>query len=561
MVSTCFQHLISTLETPCNVHRDTIQAQSRRFMPMKANTTKLRESLAVVREAEERQAPLEEIAEERCERRLREVTRREFMGAAAGATAVLMLWHPLRSYGASSRIVVVGAGLAGLRFAHVMWKRNRIATTVYEANTRLGGRVWTNRGFFSGGQIAEHGAEFISSEHKSMRRLAAEFDLRLGVANGGSEPCCDDVSWLDNAYYTTRELNADLNKLVPALNAANKAAPFPTLYNHYTRAGYKLDHTSATDWIDQNVEGGLASKLGRVLQTDLLSEYGCEPSVQPALNLIYLVSAPANGGLLGTDERYHVIGGNDQIPNIMATQLPQGSVQTGMLLVALKHNSDGSYTCTFQKGGGIVDVQADHVVLALPFNQLRKVDLSRAGFSPVKLAAINKYDLGTNAKLALQFDSRPWSKQDHWSGTCYTGPDSFQLSWDATVSQKGPAGILNRFPAGNAGGSNAFPGAAPHCPAPAKYAHDFLNAVEAPFPGCQMHYNGNAWLDWWDQDPFIGGAYGCYRIGNYSEFAGIENVRQGNAHFCGEQTDLNFQGYMEGAVKSAERLALHWPKL
>jgi monoamine oxidase len=85
--------------------------------------------------------------------------------------------------------------------------------------------------------------------------------------------------------------------------------------------------------------------------------------------------------------------------------------------------------------------------------------------------------------------------------------------------------------------------------------------VEAPFPGCQKHYNGNAWLDWWEQDPFIGGAYGCYQIGNYTEFAGIENVRQGNVHFCGEQTDLNFQGFMEGAVKSGERLALHWPKL
>jgi monoamine oxidase len=525
-----------------------------------ALTTKLHESLAIVREAEERQAPLEEIAQERRERRIREVTRREFLGAAVGATAGLMLWHPLRSYGARSRIVVVGAGLAGLRFAHIMWTCNHIASTVYEANTRMGGRVWTNRGFFSGGQIAEHGAEFISSEHKSMRRLAAEFELQLAVANGGSEPCCDDVSWLDNAYYTTRELNADLKELLPALNAANKAAPFPTLYNHYTRAGYQLDHTSATDWIDQNVEGGLASKLGRVLQTDLLSEYGCEPSVQPALNLIYLVNAPGSGGLVGTDEKYHVIGGNDQISTLLSTHLPQGSIQTGMLLVALKQNSDGSYTCTFQKSAGIVDVQAEHVVLALPLNQLRKVDLTQAGFSLAKLAAINKFDLGTNAKLALQFDSRPWSKQDHWSGTCYTGPDNFQLSWDATVSQKGSAGILNRFPGGNAGGSNGFPGAAPHGPAPAKYAQDFLSAVDAPFPGCQTHYNGKAWLDWWDQDPFIGGAYGCYQIGNYTEFAGIENVRQGNVHFCGEQTDLNFQGYMEGAVKSGERLALHWPK-
>ena len=467
---------------------------------------------------------------------------------------------PLPTYAATSRIVVVGAGLAGLRFAHAMWTGKRVATTVYEANTRLGGRVWSNRGFFSDGQVAEHGAEFISSEHKSMRRLAEKFGLRFAVANGGSEPCCDDVSWLDGSYYRTRELNADLTKLVPALIAANQAAPYPTLYNHHTQAGYELDHTSATDWIDRNVEGGVASKLGRVLQTDLLSEYGCEPDMQPALNLIYLLGS-GNGGLVGTDEKYHVIGGNDQIPAMMAAQLPQGSIQVGMMLAALQLDSDGSYTCTFEKGAGTAEVKADHVVLALPFNQLRKVDLERAGFSPIKLAAINKYDLGTNAKLAVQFDSRPWSTEDHWSGSCYTGPDNFQLAWDATVAQKGRAGILNRFPAGSAGGAKAFPGAAAHGPTAARYAQEFLGAVEAPFPGCQKSYNGKTWLDWWDQDPFIGGAYGCYQIGNYTGFAGIENVRQGNVHFCGEQTDLNFQGYMEGAVQSAERLALHWPRL
>jgi hypothetical protein len=43
-----------------------------------------------------------------------------------------------------------------------------------------------------------------------------------------------------------------------------------------------------------------------VLLTDLLSEYGCDPGVQPALNLIYLLGG--GGGLAGTDEKYHVIG-------------------------------------------------------------------------------------------------------------------------------------------------------------------------------------------------------------------------------------------------------------
>jgi hypothetical protein len=50
-------------------------------------------------------------------------------------------------------------------------------------------------------------------------------------------------------------------------------------------------------------------------------------------------------------------------------------------------------------------------------------------------------------------------------------------------------------------------------------------------------------------------------MGDYTSFAGIEGVREGNVHFCGEQTDLDFQGFMEGAVRSGERLAAHWPSL
>jgi glycine/D-amino acid oxidase-like deaminating enzyme len=47
---------------------------------------------------------------------------------------------------------VVGAGLAGLTCAHRL-KRSGVIATVYEANTRLGGRCWTRRGDFAQGQL------------------------------------------------------------------------------------------------------------------------------------------------------------------------------------------------------------------------------------------------------------------------------------------------------------------------------------------------------------------------------------------------------------------------
>jgi len=77
-----------------------------------------------------------------------------------------------------------------------------------------------------------------------------------------------------------------------------------------------------------------------------------------------------------------------------------------------------------------------------------------------------------------------------------------------------------------------FPGAAPHCPAPAKYAQDFSQrSGRSRFPVARCITTAMRGLDWWDQNPFIGGSYGCYQIGNYTEFAGIESVRQGNVQF------------------------------
>ena len=72
---------------------------------------------------------------------------------------------------AAPKIVVVGAGLAGLSAAYAL-RNAGYAAEIHEASERIGGRCWTLRGAFADGQIAEHGGELIDQSHSHIRQLA-----------------------------------------------------------------------------------------------------------------------------------------------------------------------------------------------------------------------------------------------------------------------------------------------------------------------------------------------------------------------------------------------------
>ncbi len=468
------------------------------------------------------------------------------------------------------RIVIIGSGLAGLGRAYKLWRKHGLRSEIYEYNAeRAGGRVQTLRGFFDGGQYTEQHGEFISSEHTQMRALAAGFGLKLDnvISYPPETRPLDSRMRFGGRFWSQEELDRAWHEWARALflEAANVKAPWPTQHDHYTRWGRRWDQLSVAEWVERNIPGGLRSDFGRLCVAVALDEYGGPVEEQSALNLIYLLGSYASAPsglqpksapeLSGSDEKWHIRHGNDQIIRGLHDRLPRGSVHLGERLVALRGLSNGTYACTFASGPRTREVRADHVVLALPFTRLREVELTGIGLPGLQRRAIRQEPLSTNAKIQLQFSRRVWNA-DHWTGNLYTD-EIAQGGWETTIDQPGPDGILVALPGGEVGANlgRRYGLSASHGPAPAAMARDFLQCFETSFPGVSAAYSGKAYYAWSAGDPHIGGAYSYLKVGQYTGFNGIQGRRHGNLHVAGEHTSADFQGYMEGALRTGYRCA------
>jgi monoamine oxidase len=481
----------------------------------------------------------------------RELLKRTTAAGVAVAGAGTMGKFAKAAYAAGQpRIVVVGAGLAGLTCAYRL-KQAGIAADVYEASTRVGGRCWTITDFSP--LIAEHGGELIDQGHTAVRQLAQELGLNLDNLLRAQPNGTEDFFHVNGHDYPLSQLEVDLNGIYQKLHKDVSAASYPTLWNSFTQRGFELDHMSIIDWLDETVpNGGSKSDLGRVLDIAYNIEYGAECSEQSSLNLLYLLGYRGFGQFRvfgASNEKYHVRGGNQQIADGLGDSLA-GQISLGTALTSIKQNAGGSFTLTFSKDAGTLTVTADHVVLALPFSLLRSVNYAKAGFEPLKVTAIKELTMGTNSKLHVEFEDRFWYGAGNNGNTI--GDTGYQNTWEVSRAQSGTSkGILVDYTGGKIGASFGTG-------TPESRAEQFLTQLQPLFPtvpNLVSHWTGRATVDFWAANPWTKGSYSYWKVGQYTKFSGMEKTRQGNCHFCGEHTSQDFQGYLNGAVETGERAA------
>jgi len=472
---------------------------------------------------------------------------REAGVAALGLTALARFAAPAHGAGAP-KIVVVGAGLAGLNAAYSL-KNAGYNAEIHEASSRIGGRCWTLRGAFADGQIAERGGELIDQGHTAIRQLASGLGLKLDNLLEAEQNGTELLGYFDGAPYSYEEMTDDIKAAWQKIHKDLTAASYPTTFELSTPRGRELDNMSIVDWIEETFDGGIRSRIGQLLDVAYNIEYGAECTEQSSLNLIYLLGYRGQGQfrIFGpSNEKYHVAGGNDQITDRLAARLA-GQITTGSELVAVRRNASGTFTLTFAQASGTKTVTADKVVLALPFSILRSsVDLTKAGFEPLKLATIREQGMGTNSKLHVQFSSRFWQAQGS-NGETFSDR-GYQNTWEVSRAQLGKSGILVDYTGGRIGAS--FGSGTPE-----SRATKFLSQLEPVLPGATKAWNGKAALDFWLGYRWAKGSYAYWKVGQYQRLAGMEARRQGNCLFAGEHTSADFQGYLNGAVETGQRAA------
>ncbi len=523
--------------------------------------------------------------------RERELSRRELlagMGALGVAAGALGGARPARAAN-PGRIAIVGAGIAGMSAALTLADKG-LTATIYEASDRVGGRMHSETSYWSYpsyAPVSEYCGEMIDSDHTTMMRLAARFGLALTDMIAAEPPGSTETYYLQSGpnstiyeYYEGSQAAADFVAVYRAASRDASATGGNTVWNSYNSYGLAFDKVSVYDWIADRVPGGLSSRMGRLLNSAYEQEYGAPTDDQSSLNIVYALSAqPAAGAFSiygSSDQRFHIRGGNDQLPKAIAQYLLSKGhppVRSGRRLQAISQTSSGA-ALTFDANGAAETVVADHVILTVPFSVLRTLDTSAAQFDARKTKAITELGSGRNAKLILQYTNRIWNQQGVWgtsNGDLYTDlgfkyfgkkrkylDDGPQAAWDTTRGQPGPYGLITNYTGGDA--ASAFVTPAPYlnasAPSVAGYAKAFAQAFDKPFPGSAELWNGRAILSTPFTDPNLRLSYSYWRVGQYTGFAGYEGVAQGLVHFAGEHCSVDFQGFMEGAAREGRRAAL-----
>ncbi len=423
------------------------------------------------------------------------------------------------------RVVVVGAGLAGLAAAHEL-AGSGAQVTIVDARERAGGRVWTVRQGFAAEQYGELGGELIDEDHTEMRRLAGKFGLPLvQVLHGG----------FTQRFRSGGSYRVERDHAWHALEAV-----FAPLAERYRAAAGDPGAAAVREIARYSVRGWLRHQ-GADAELHAIAD---------ALRGFFLADAEELSALPLVEQMVHGSPGEKNVFRIaggMSTLVDALAAAAGARLL-LRHHvraiAEGAAGVTVHtaSAAGPVQIDADLAVLALPASTLRDIEI-RPALADAQWRAVGAVQYGRATKIVLQCEGRGLGRRRARAFATDTHLGAF---WDATEGQPASSHAIVNFLAG--GSASAWIREhAGHDPA------DLLDDL------CWLRLDGTAvttsHVATWEDDPLARGGYAFWDPAFDPAWRPLLSRRTNRLVFAGEHTSAKWQGYMEGAVESGLRAA------
>jgi monoamine oxidase len=478
-------------------------------------------------------------------------SRRQFIGrlsAAVAATAVGHSFGPILASGrGAKRVIVVGAGLAGLCAAYELAALGH-DVTVLEAQNRPGGRVLTLRAPFSDGLYAETGASRIPTSHA----LTLGYARRFGLPLVPFEPA--GIPSIRYAYRqrTTLTPGAPFEWPAAVPVSQRQLTPAQVRQRYVTPLVDQITNPFASDWIPSSFE-----QYDALTRDEYLRHQGVSDAALHMMNLGSTSMARFRSFLdvlrelavnrelrrrVGTDEEglLKIDGGNDRLPHAFADRL-HDRIRYRCAARRIEHDSTGARVY-FEDGGSLQSAASEYVVCAVPFSIARRLQFSPR-LSAQKTAAIEKLPYESVTRIYLQCRERYWLREG-LSG--FADTDHPMEMWDATYGQKGARGILMSYVRGPKARELARV-------SEAKQLQFGLTTAEEAYPGAMKAYE-RGFVKVWEADPWARGAVAYLRPGQVLTLDADFGRPEGRIHFAGEHAS-SLRGWMQGALESARRVA------
>jgi monoamine oxidase len=394
------------------------------------------------------------------------VTRRDFLerlGAVGGFSAAYLGMEAMgllnaspasaepfrlpRAPGRGRRVVILGAGIAGLVSAYEL-KRAGWDVTVLEARNRVAGRVWTIRGgdrivqtgrpdqicHFSDGLYLNAGAARLPSQHHTILGYARTLGVPLEVMVNSNRSAKWDFG---GHIHNDRQIVNDMRGQIAGLLA--KAIDRGALDRELT-GGDKTAMRQFLAFYGELAENGDYRPQGRSGYVVEPGGYNQVGQPLPPLPLSELMSNRAAALPLVFEEFFdqqtpmlQPVGGMDRIAHALYEQV-RGNVRLGTPVAAIRRQGRG---VRIELAGGRSPVEADYCICALGVNMLERISND---FSAAKKTAIAGVPYLPSLKVGFE-SPRFWEEEGIYGGLGWTDQPNENLLYPSGQFHA-PKGVL-----------------------------------------------------------------------------------------------------------------------